>query len=574
MRELGYLTARDDFKAARRRANMEQLMAGVRRERTELLAFDDVREQLKGEVGSTAHLQDIPLDAIVGSVGRVDDFTRSFMPTKDSDVTRWAGVKDHIKRWGMIPIKVFQIGDAYFVHDGHHRVSVSRQMGFDTISAYVTKVETRVPLSADDNAEEIICKARYADFLEKTNLDVLRPEADLFMTICGRYHFLLTQIESTRYVLNLDPIREDVSYETAITHWYDRVYLPLVMLIRRSGVQRHFPGRTETDLFYLVTSHRAEIQQALEWRVEPTAAAADLARQKSRHPAKVIDRLGERLRDALTPDILEGGPAAGRWRRERKGVQSADNLFADILVAGRAVTEDLGLFRHAIRFAQRENARLLGLLVLSAEQERSSPAARQVERGFRKYCRDLGVRGEYAVEIGRFARTVTDRSTWADLLVVSPGRHTDPTSLLGGEFGKVIGRTPRPILVVPEMANSEMDRALLAYDGSPKAEEALFLAAYLGSRWKLNLTVVSAGGVKAEEAQGRAQRYLEARKVRAKYVLADLPADRLVLDTAATKDINLILMGGYGFTPALQKLVGSSVQAVLAQFPQPVLICR
>jgi nucleotide-binding universal stress UspA family protein len=574
MRELGYLSARDDFKAARRRANMEQLMSGVRRERTELLAFDDVREQLKGEVGSTTRLQDIPLDAIVGSVGRVDDFTRSFMPTKDEDITRWTGVKEHIERSGMIPIKVFQIGDAYFVHDGHHRVSVSRQMGFDTISAYVTKVDTRVPLSAEDDAEEIICKARYADFLEKTNLDVLRPDADLFMSICGHYDFLLTQIDSTRYVLNLDPTREDVSYETAVTQWYDRVYLPLVMLIRRSGIRRHFPGRTETDLYYLVTRHRAEIQQALEWRVEPTAAAADLARQKSRRPANIIDRLGERLRDVLTPDILEGGPAVGRWRRDRKGVQGAGNLFADILVAGRAVTEDLGLFRHAIRFAQRENARLLGLLILGSEDERGSPAARRVESGFRKYCRNLGVRGEYAVEIGRFARAVTDRATWADLLVVSPGRHTDPSSLLGGEFGKVIGRTPRPILVVPEMANSDMDRALLAYDGSPKAEEALYLAAYLGSRWKLNLTVVSAGGVRAEEALGQARRYLEDRNVKAKYVHAEIPADSLVLDTAGARDINLILMGGFGFTPALQKLIGSSVQAVLAQFPQPVLICR
>lgn len=553
---------------------MEQLLAGVRRAQVQLLPFDEVREQLRGEIKGKPQLQDIPLDAIVGSVGRVDDFTRSFLPKKDQDAGRWTEVKKHIDRAGMKPIDVFQVGDAYFVHDGHHRVSVSRQMGYDSILAYVTKVETRVPLSADDDPEEIICKARYAEFLERTNLDNVRPEADLQMTICGQYKFLEAQIESTRYVLNLDPTRADVPYEEAVTYWYDRVYLPLVMLIRRSGLHRHFPGRTETDLFYLVTKHRAEIQKSLEWRVEPSAAAADLARQKSRRSATVIDRLGDRLVEALTPEAWEGGPAAGEWRRERRGLQSADNLFADILVAGRAVAEDLGLFRHAVRFARRENARLLGLLVLANEVERQSETAQRVESAFRRYSHNLEVRGEFAVETGRFARTVVERAIWADLLVVSPGRHTDPSTLLGGEFGKVLGRTPRPILVVPERADSNMDRALLAYDGSSKAEEALFLAAYLGARWKLKLTVVSAGGRRAEDALDHARKYLKERQVQAKFVLETRQAAEAILGAAERNRCNMLIMGGYGFRPVLQKLVGSSVEAVLQNYDQPVLICR
>ena len=34
-----------------------------------------------------------PLDAIVGSVGRYQDFTRTFLPKHDSDQDRWAGGK-------------------------------------------------------------------------------------------------------------------------------------------------------------------------------------------------------------------------------------------------------------------------------------------------------------------------------------------------------------------------------------------------------------------------------------------------------------------------------------------------
>jgi hypothetical protein len=46
------------------------------------------------------------------------------------------------------------------------------------------------------------------------------------------------------------------------------------------------------------------------------------------------------------------------------------------------------------------------------------------------------------------------------------------------------------MLVVPDQA-SPLRQALLAYDGSPKADEALFVAAYLAGQWQLPLVVVT-----------------------------------------------------------------------------------
>ena len=175
-----YQAALEDFNQARRQAAMQQLLARFTGEQTELLSYDDVKKKLRVTNVRERGLQEIPVDKIIGSVGRYKDFTRSFLPKSDSGGQRWARVKAAVSDMaGVPPIEVYQLGDAYFVIDGNHRVSIARQLGTPTISAYVTEVKTRVPLTADDDPNEIICKSRYADFLEKTDLDNLRPEVDL-----------------------------------------------------------------------------------------------------------------------------------------------------------------------------------------------------------------------------------------------------------------------------------------------------------------------------------------------------------------------------------------------------------
>ena len=65
---------------------------------------------LKGKTGAAAGLKEIPLDAIVGSVGRYADFTRSFLPLQDSDEARWARVEvGNLSLDGLPPIEVYQV---------------------------------------------------------------------------------------------------------------------------------------------------------------------------------------------------------------------------------------------------------------------------------------------------------------------------------------------------------------------------------------------------------------------------------------------------------------------------------
>ena len=207
---------------------MEQIMAFLKGETSELLSYEEVRKKLKATASGGYRLEEIPLDAIVGSVGRYGDFTRHFLPRIDKDESRWTRVQAAaFSPTGVPPIEVYQIGDAYFVLDGNHRVSVARQAGNTHIEAYVTKIHTKVPITPDIKPDELEAKAQYVEFLEKTHLDDMRPDVDLSMTIPGKYHRLYRQIEQHQSALAQAQQRE-ITYEEAAADWYDSVYWPLV----------------------------------------------------------------------------------------------------------------------------------------------------------------------------------------------------------------------------------------------------------------------------------------------------------------------------------------------------------
>ncbi len=310
-----YLSALNDFNRARNQAQIKQLLARLTGAQVQLLSFDEVRHTLRLQGSIERGLQDIPLDAIVGSVGRYTDFTRDFLPRKEINPQRWARVMVAANGLvGLPPIEVYQIGSAYFVQDGNHRVSVARQMGATYIQAYVTEVHTRAPLSPDVTPDELILIAEYNQFLEQTRLNEYRPQADLSVTIPGQYPLLLEHIEVHRHYMGLEQQRE-IPYEEAVTHWYDTVYLPVVEIIRNQGILHHFPNRTETDLYLWIAEHRSELEEQLGQPVRPEYVAGHLAEAHS--PAST--GLFSRLRSLIVPDKLEAGPRPRKLARAGPG---------------------------------------------------------------------------------------------------------------------------------------------------------------------------------------------------------------------------------------------------------------
>lgn len=541
-----------DFHEARQRAAVEAILARMTGKSNELLSYEEVAQKLKLQARAERGIQSIPLNAIVGSVGRYTDFTRTFLPRNPADEDRWARVKaslsDNMAGWP--PIEVYQVGEVYFVLDGNHRVSIARQEGWEKIEARVIEVKTNIPLTPDISPDDLIIKAEYAGFLDETELLRLRPDADLSVSVPGQYEKLREYIQVHRYYMGLD-FQRDISCEEALTHWYDTEYLPLVNIIRERGLLRWFPERAETDLYLWVSEHRAALQEELGWELRPDAVADVIIQEQA----------------GTTPD------KTGAWRKSRLVGRYTEHLFQDILVPISGEVEGWRALQQAILVAQREGAQLNGLHIVSTEKQAAGSKAEEVREKFQASCREAGVNGSLAIEAGEPARKILERAALTDLvmlkIVYPPG---SGLSGLASPLRAIISRSPRPVLALPTGA-TDLDQAVLAFDGSAKSKEALFVAAYLAEQWKTSLTVYTGEGANAAAMQDAARQYLDLHEIQAEYVIEKSSAETLKR-ISEERGANLVLMGGYSGVILKEVTLGSWVNDMLREQNAPVLICR
>ncbi len=580
---LKFTEALQEFRRARLAADLEQLRARLTGKSNDLLSYEEVRRMLHvGMPMGMRELRDIPLDAIVGSVGRYKDFTRGFLPRQDGTASRWADLQIRVSgMMGFPPIEVYQIGDAYFVHDGNHRISVARQSGMSHIEAYVTQIETRVPLSPDDDLDDLIIKSEYVDFLEATAIDQTRPNADLTVTTPGRYPLMLAQIEAHRQRLSAE--RDYViSLAEAAAEWYDTRYLPIATVIRDREILKNFPNRTEADLYAWIHKYRAELVESLGWEVDPTTVLINLPETFDQRPERRASGWGGRLLSVLTPPALDAGPAPGEWRRSRSFTLSEAQIFRNVLVPIGLQENDWAALDGALEIARHEGSFLHGLHIVADPEEIESERGQYYRARFKEGCRQSGVAGELTVIAGSTAMadvmaTISDHARWVDLVAVRVDRPPADQALarLSSSIGSLLRRCPRPVLTIPEAARS-LQRAVLAYDGSPKADEALYVAAHLGAYWGMQITVVTGleSGRMEEETVAKARQYLAERKIQGEFISQHGEVVPLLQEIAAQQKSDLMIMGGYGFTPLLEVVLGSAVDEILRITEIPVLVCR
>jgi len=570
-----YNTAINEFHRARNQAQLKVLLARLKGEPTDLLDFEEVRKRLKAQGMIERGVKQIPLDSIVGSLGRYHDFTRDFLPKQDHIKDRWARVRLAFTGLnGIPPIEVYQIGEVYFVKDGNHRVSVARQLGATHIQAYVTEVKTRVPLTPDINPDTLIIKEEYIEFLEKTRLDLRYPELDLNVSIAGQYRILLEHIEVHRYYMGIEQKRE-ITLEEAAADWYESYYLPIVKRIAELGILRSYPNRTPADLYLFLAEHRAELEKRLGWELRTEKAILALM---DRAQSKVTNRLQvlfDRIENRILGGKLSGGPPPGEWRYRTVAVTSPSTLIQDILVPIDGSEAGWLAVQQARKVAERENASLRAIHVV--ESQTTEQEIRQLQEAFETLLRDSSVPHDLIVTKGNIADTICDRSRYIDLVVMNVRYPPGPLPLdrLVSGFRELVQRCPRPILATPQVV-SPLTRGLLAFNGSPKAQEALYLSVYLAQKWSISLTVLS-----VDEKTSQAQKYLNIarkhlsyRKINAEYVHRCEAVSEAILSTASQFACDFIIVGGYGYAPLVQVLRGSVVDELLRKTSIPLLICR
>jgi hypothetical protein len=287
------------FDTARLSAFMQDLLAHVTGRPADLLPFEAVREGLQLRHMVDRGIEEVPLELIVGTLGREREFNRAFLPRDDALRDRWEDVQGLAEGpRGFAPVELYKVGDAYFVVDGHHRVSVAKALGTPSIEARVEEFLSPLPLAPGETLEEVLLKRSLAEFLEVTGLNPADP-SEFVVTVPNDYERLLEHISVHRYYRGIELGRE-VSWPEAVSSWRDTVFEPMVSTIRSSGVLEEFPGHTEADLYLFTMDHLHNLRERYAGKRVPPALAV-------RH-FRFFYGADPSLRQRL----------AGWWRRARK----------------------------------------------------------------------------------------------------------------------------------------------------------------------------------------------------------------------------------------------------------------
>lgn len=133
-----YDTALNRFKATWIKGIVSRLFAVLRRRRTCLYDLNDIKSGLKLDSSHYSGVKVVPIDSIIGTEGRASDFDMGFHPRNEESRERWVNMAMvYLCCFSLPAVQLTQIGDAYFVRDGHHRISVARAFGQTSIDAEI-----------------------------------------------------------------------------------------------------------------------------------------------------------------------------------------------------------------------------------------------------------------------------------------------------------------------------------------------------------------------------------------------------------------------------------------------------
>jgi len=192
-------------------------------------------------------IQKIPVDKIVGSVGRYQDFDSKFRMRKHLSRERLESVKKFMQEGKPLPpVRLYQIKDEYYVLDGNHRIAAAKEFGYSEMGAHV------VEFFASENTLDRILHREQSEFKKRTGLPY-----PVEVTEVGQYGYLAEQIAThQRYMENI--MGRPLSFQSAAGEWYRTIYSPLVAIIRKGGLMKSFPKRSEADLYAFISYHQWE----------------------------------------------------------------------------------------------------------------------------------------------------------------------------------------------------------------------------------------------------------------------------------------------------------------------------
>lgn len=242
---------------------MRRLAGRLRREPDDvnlILPFDEVLEAL-GKTGERRlGAESIDLDSVVGTVDRGRDFDRRFRPTSHRVRRRWERIAAAMRRGESLPpISVYRVGGIHFVEDGHHRVSVARQLGRDMIEAYVTEIRTEIPIG-EIELSDLPLKSQQRLFFERVPLPAARRRR-IELREGRMYAELAEAVEAWGFRVS-QARRTHLGREEVAGLWFEQEYEPVIEMLRAGDL---IGDGTETEAYVVISGLRYMLLRTHTW---------------------------------------------------------------------------------------------------------------------------------------------------------------------------------------------------------------------------------------------------------------------------------------------------------------------
>ncbi|MFQ6067759.1 MAG: ParB N-terminal domain-containing protein [bacterium] len=219
-----------------------KITKGVAEKPLGLKCFDEERN--KQNLLSTVDLgiRPVKVDRIVGSAGRCLDFDPKFKPRSRTDTQdRYNSIKRALQG-GIIlpPVELYKIKDEYYVVDGHHRISVGKEMGQEYVDARIIEF-----LPAKNSPENALYLRRF-DFEQKMGI------GEVLLSRPSGYDRLAWQIDLHQQYLAHRMGRE-ISIKDAAHDWFYSIYQPVVQKIEKGKLNLQLKDATPGDIYLYLT---------------------------------------------------------------------------------------------------------------------------------------------------------------------------------------------------------------------------------------------------------------------------------------------------------------------------------
>ena len=257
----------NDFTRVRRQQVLSRLAHRLRRGPDDInliLPYQEVIAALGFRGEQRLGLRTIRLESVVGSAETRRDFDRRFRPTSGRVRERWERLALAQRRGEPIPpIDVYQVGDMYFVKDGHHRVSIALATGQRTIDAYVTEVQTQVPAGGIRGRRDLVMKSYQRIFMDRVPL----PAAAYDKLTCidpWSYAELGENVEAWGFRY-MQAERRYLTREQIARRWFAEEFTPVVRMLHAADL---VGSGTDAEAYMRVASQRYRLMRTHEWNDE------------------------------------------------------------------------------------------------------------------------------------------------------------------------------------------------------------------------------------------------------------------------------------------------------------------